>query len=235
MFDTPVTVVGNVLTAPEWRRTASTGTSLVTFRVAATSRRFDRESGQWVDGDSLRARVTCWRRLGDNVEQSVQVGDPVVVAGRLYSRDWTDDQGVRRTSLELDASAVGHDLARGTGIFTRRKAGGPADLTHDGAGAIASAVERPDDGPLDQEVIDKFVAEVFEPADDAEDDAEDDGEDDAPDESPSADPQAPKLSVAPPKKAAAKQPELAGAGRGTGGKPRGSGRPRAAGGAGSEA
>ena len=42
MFDTPVTVVGNVLTAPEWRRTTITGTFVVTFKVASTSRRFDR-------------------------------------------------------------------------------------------------------------------------------------------------------------------------------------------------
>src|SRR6266508_3944989 len=125
MFDTPVTVIGNVLTAPEWRRTTVTGTFVVTFKVASHSRRFDRERGQWVDGPSLRVRVTCWRRLGENVSVSVQLGDPVVVHGRLYSRDWTDEQGTRRTSYELDATSVGHDLSKGVDKFARRKPAGP--------------------------------------------------------------------------------------------------------------
>jgi single-strand DNA-binding protein len=59
MFDTPVTIVGNVLTAPEWRRTTVTGTFVVSFKIASTSRRYDRERGIWVDGDHLRVRVVC--------------------------------------------------------------------------------------------------------------------------------------------------------------------------------
>ncbi len=62
MFETYVTVVGNVLTAPEWRRTESTKTLVTHFKIASTARRFDRESGQWVDGNHVRVRVTCWRR-----------------------------------------------------------------------------------------------------------------------------------------------------------------------------
>ena len=87
MYDTAVTIVGNVLTAPEWRRTVGTGTMLVTFKVASTSRRFDKDRESWVNGDSLRVRVSCWRKLGENVSISVQLGDPVIVHGRLYSRD----------------------------------------------------------------------------------------------------------------------------------------------------
>jgi single-strand DNA-binding protein len=170
MFDTPVTIVGNVLTAPEWRRTTVTGTFVVSFKVASNSRRFDREHGRWVDGDSLRVRVVCWRRLGENVSLSVQLGDPVVVHGRLYSRDWTDDQGTRRTSYELDAVAVGHDLARGVDKFARRKAAGATDVVNDAASAAAIGGElteeidapgRPDDLPPDHELFDNFDPAVF--------------------------------------------------------------------------
>lgn len=125
MFDTPIMIVGNVLTAPEWRRTNKTGTLVANFRVASTSRRFDRENGRWIDGDSLRVRVTCWRKLAENVGASLAVGDPVMVIGRLYTRDWTDSENNLRTSFELDASAVGHDLARGrTKLFRNRTLAG---------------------------------------------------------------------------------------------------------------
>jgi single-strand DNA-binding protein len=168
MFDTPVTVVGNVLTAPEWRRTSVTGAFVVTFKVASTSRRFDKERGQWVDGDSLRVRVACWRRLGENVSVSVQLGDPVVVYGRLFSRDWLDDQGNRRTSYELDALAVGHDLNRGVDKFARRKVAGATDMINDGVtalgGELTEAVDnpgRPEDLPADSELFEEFDPAVY--------------------------------------------------------------------------
>ncbi|MDZ5445749.1 single-stranded DNA-binding protein [Micromonospora sp. 4G57] len=121
MFDTYVTIVGNVLTAPEWRRTTQSKTLVANFKVASTARRLDRDSGRWVDGNSLRVRVNCWRKLAEGVAASVMVGDPVVVAGRLYTRDWTDDAGNHRTLYELEAVAVGHDLSRGRGRFLRNR------------------------------------------------------------------------------------------------------------------
>jgi single-strand DNA-binding protein len=126
VFETNVVVVGNVLTAPEWRRTTSTNTLVANFRVASTARRLDRESGRWVDGNQFRVRVNCWRRLAEGVASSVTVGDPVVVAGRLFTRDWTDAEGNLRTTYEMEAVSVGHDLARGRGRFLRNK---PAAVT----------------------------------------------------------------------------------------------------------
>jgi single-strand DNA-binding protein len=121
MYDTPIVIVGNVLTAPEWRRTQHTGALVANFRVASTSRRFDRENNRWVDGDSLRVRVNCWRKLAEGVAASVTVGDPIVVVGRLYTRDWTDSENNPRTNYEMDAVAVGHDLARGKNRFFRNR------------------------------------------------------------------------------------------------------------------
>ncbi|GGJ93512.1 hypothetical protein GCM10010123_24200 [Pilimelia anulata] len=121
MFDTYVTIRGNVLAAPTWRRTQRTQSLVANFKVASTARRFDRDTGAWVDGDSLRVRVNCWRRLAEGVAASVMVGDPVVVVGRLYTRDWTDTEGANRTTYEVEAVAVGHDLSRGRGRFTRHR------------------------------------------------------------------------------------------------------------------
>ncbi|MDR7278782.1 single-strand DNA-binding protein [Catenuloplanes atrovinosus] len=126
MFDTYVTVVGNVLTAPEWRRTEKTKSLVTHFKVASTARKLDRETGQWVDGNALRVRVTCWRRLAEGVAASVMTGDPIIVLGRMYTRDWIDPEGNPRVQYELEAVAVGHDLTRGRSRFLRTKAAGPA-------------------------------------------------------------------------------------------------------------
>jgi single-strand DNA-binding protein len=121
LFDTNLAVVGNVLTAPEWRRTGASGSLVANFRVASTARRFDREKGQWVDGHSFRVRVTAWRRLAEGVASSIAVGDPVVVYGRLYSNDWQDEQGNNRMAYEMEAFSIGHDLARGRARFFRTR------------------------------------------------------------------------------------------------------------------
>ncbi|MFI7599003.1 single-stranded DNA-binding protein [Actinoplanes sp. NPDC049681] len=132
MFDTNIVVIGNVLTAPEWRRTAGSNTLVANFRLASTARRIDRDTGRWVDGNHLRVRVNCWRRLAEGVASSVTVGDPVVVAGRLYTRDWTDSEGNLRTTYEMEAVSVGHDLSRGRARFFRTKS------------AAIAAVENPE-------------------------------------------------------------------------------------------
>lgn len=121
MFDTSVTIIGNALNTPEWRRLEHRQTVVARFKVAATSRRYDRNTGRWVDGASLRVRVNCWRRLAENVCSSVISGDPVVVTGRLYTRDWIGEDGQHRSSYELDAMAVGHDLSRGRSSFVRQR------------------------------------------------------------------------------------------------------------------
>src|ERR687893_1865858 len=121
MFDTTIVIVGNALTAPEWRRTTNTQTLVANFRVASTSRRFDKDRNAWVDGESLRVRVNCWRKLAENVTASIAVGDPVVVVGKLYTRDWTDGDNNPRSSYEMEAVAVGHDLARGRTRLYRNK------------------------------------------------------------------------------------------------------------------
>jgi single-strand DNA-binding protein len=119
MYDTNVTVVGNALNTPEYRRIERTSALVANFRVASTTRRWDKNNNRWTDGDSLRVRVTCWRRLAEGVVASIKVGDPVVVHGRLYTREWNTEDGQRRTAYELEAVSVGHDLARGVGVFRR--------------------------------------------------------------------------------------------------------------------
>jgi single-strand DNA-binding protein len=123
VFDTNLVIVGNVLTAPEWRRIQSSGSLVANFRVASTARRFDREHNRWVDGNNMRVRVVAWRRLAEGVASSVAVGDPVIIYGRVYTRDWKDENGNGRTSYEMEAFSIGHDLARGRGRFFRTKAG----------------------------------------------------------------------------------------------------------------
>jgi single-strand DNA-binding protein len=62
--------------------------------------------------------VKAWRHLADNCRDSLRRADPVVVHGRLGQSTWVKD-GVERSSLEVTAVSVGHDLSLGTSQFRR--------------------------------------------------------------------------------------------------------------------
>jgi single-strand DNA-binding protein len=161
--ETHVTLVGNI--ASEVRSTTSReGTAIASFRLASTTRRFERGRG-WADVDTLFVTVVCWRQLAESVAASCAKGDPVVVTGRLRVRQWTADDGRAGTAVELEAQTAGHDLARGTSVFTRtpprpvdRPARSDADelaeqvsrepvdeVAAAGDGAVAALPERPPD------------------------------------------------------------------------------------------
>ncbi|MER5466158.1 single-stranded DNA-binding protein [Streptomyces sp. NPDC002668] len=116
MNDTMVTVVGNVATNVEYRESASGG--VARFRFAVTPRRYERQSGSWSDGHTSFYTVFAWRTLAANLAGSVSVGEPLLVHGRLKVREEERD-GKRRTFVDIEAVAVGHDLTRGTSAFRR--------------------------------------------------------------------------------------------------------------------
>lgn len=111
MRETPVTVVGTLVSDMKPRRVGPDGTLVLNFRVACNERRFDSASESWVNGESLYLSVSCWRRLAENAAALVK-GDPVIVRGKLRTREWLTEQGERRSVIELEASAIGPDLAR---------------------------------------------------------------------------------------------------------------------------
>ncbi|MCX4762236.1 single-stranded DNA-binding protein [Streptomyces sp. NBC_01275] len=117
MNETLVCAVGNVATRPVYRDLA-TGAS-ARFRLAVTSRYWDREKSAWADGHTNFFTVWANRQLATNAQASLNVGDPVIVQGRLKVRTEVRDGQQTWTSADIDAVAIGHDLARGTSAFRR--------------------------------------------------------------------------------------------------------------------
>jgi single-strand DNA-binding protein len=115
------TVVGNLASDVTRRRTTD-GTELSSFRVASNVRRFDRDAGDWLTAGTSFVTVTAWRRLGQNVAASFVKGDPVIVHGRLSTREYMTKDGLPRTDVEIDATAVGPDLSRCTAVLSRTTA-----------------------------------------------------------------------------------------------------------------
>ena len=122
--ETVVTLVGNLVDDPELRFTPS-GAAVANFRVASTPRTYDRQTGEWKDGESLFLSCSVWRQAAENVAESLQRGMRVIVQGRLKSRSYDDREGNKRTVFEIDVDEVGPSLRSATAKVTRAMRSGP--------------------------------------------------------------------------------------------------------------
>ena len=112
-----ITLTGLVATPPRHLVT-SEGLPITSFRLASTQRRFDRSQEKWIDGETNWYTITAFRQLALNSNASIEKGQRVLVTGRLKIRDWENGERTG-TTVEIEADAIGHDLAWGTAAFTR--------------------------------------------------------------------------------------------------------------------
>ncbi len=115
MNEIEITVTGNVC-SDVMQRELAPGKSVTRFSVATAPRIY--KDGQWTDGPTSFYNVSCFGSLGLNVFASVHRGEPVLLRGRVRVRNWESD-GVRHTSVDIDAESVGLDLRRGSAVFQR--------------------------------------------------------------------------------------------------------------------
>ncbi len=115
-----VMIIGNVGRDAELRYTAN-GTALANFSVAVNSNRRN-QSGDWEE-ETEWFNVTIWAERAERISQYITKGIPIYVEGRLRTRSWDDDQGVRQYRTEVVANNI---------EFLGRRSGGDGEW--DGGG-----------------------------------------------------------------------------------------------------
>ncbi len=115
-----VCVSGYVATTPS-RVPNRSGEQMLSMRIGWTPRRFDRTAEKWKDEPSSFATVVCFRKLAENAATCLRKGDPVVVKGTLRIREYEDQKGVRRTTADIIADSIGHDLGHGVSSFIKSR------------------------------------------------------------------------------------------------------------------
>ncbi|WP_315099085.1 single-stranded DNA-binding protein [uncultured Cellulomonas sp.] len=152
-----LTVVGWIGTEVRIHHESDGGVPFTTFRLGSTRRWFDKQAGVWRDAQTEWFNVKVWRTTALNAARSLRKGDPVIVQGQLSTEEWVGADGPR-TSLVLDASALGPNLAFGSSHFARTVSTAaapdgtaPADVTgleelpdDEGAGQAPAQDEEPE-------------------------------------------------------------------------------------------
>jgi single-strand DNA-binding protein len=95
-------IIGNLGRDPEMRYTPS-GQAVTQFTVA-TNRRWQ-QNGEWQE-ETEWFRVVVWGPQAERTAERLRKGNKVYVEGRIQTRQWEDQQGQKRTTVELVANQV---------------------------------------------------------------------------------------------------------------------------------
>src|SRR3982751_6896277 len=120
-----VTLVGNGPRDPELRFTPS-GQATATFGLAVNRVWNDRQTNERKEAVSF-FDIVCWRDMAENAAESLQKGARVLVTGRLEQRSWENQEGEKRSKIEVIADEIGPSLRWATAQVTkndRRTPGG---------------------------------------------------------------------------------------------------------------
>ena len=138
--ETVLTVIGNLTDDPELKFTPS-GAAVANFTVASTPRTFDRQTNEWKDGTPLFLRCSVWRQVAENVAESLQKGQQVIVHGALNIRNFERQDGSKGTSVEMNVYEIGPSLRFATAKVTKasRSGGGGGGGFNDGGQSSGGA------------------------------------------------------------------------------------------------
>lgn len=111
--ETYVTVRGRLTSDPEMRFTPS-GAGVANFTVASNSRKFDKNTNEWVNKEAKFWRCNAWNQgkltLAENIAEGLKKGDAVIVYAEIETRSYTTKEGENRTVDELRVESIGKDL-----------------------------------------------------------------------------------------------------------------------------
>lgn len=120
MADNSVSLTANLTRAPELRFTNS-GMATASFGVAVNTRKKNQATGEWDDGDPQFYDVTCFGTLAENVSESLDRGQRVVLNGKLDFQSWETSDGDKRSKVAIIADSCGPDLRWATCTVTRNE------------------------------------------------------------------------------------------------------------------
>ena len=98
-----VILIGNVGKDPEIRHLDS-NVSVATFSLA-TSEVYNNKAGERVTQTEWH-NIVCWRNLATLAEKFIKKGSQVYIEGRIRSRSYDGNDGVKRTAYEINADEV---------------------------------------------------------------------------------------------------------------------------------
>ena len=142
-----VILVGRIGKDPEVRYTA-TGSAVVQFSVA-TNEPFRTDDGKWEERAEWH-RVVAFDRLAETCSQLLSKGRLVYVEGKLRTRQWEDQQGIKRYSTEINARDI--QVLEGAGQARQSESVVPGESGQNASAKSLNADLPPAYGPPEDDI-----------------------------------------------------------------------------------
>jgi single-strand DNA-binding protein len=113
-------IIGNLTRDPEIRNTPN-GMTVASFSIA-TNFIWTDQSGQRQEKVEYH-NIVAWRRLAEICGQYLHKGSKIFIEGRLQTRDWTGQDGVKRYRTEI--------IAENMIMLDRAGAGSSSPMSHE--------------------------------------------------------------------------------------------------------
>ena len=125
-----VFLIGNLTRDPELTETPS-GVPVCRFTIAVNRNYASQDGERQTDFFN----ITAWRAMGETIARYTKKGNKVSIVGSIQIRNYEDNQGVKRTAVDVIAQDV---------EFLTPKAGGDSfDDTNDTAPRAAAPKRKP--------------------------------------------------------------------------------------------
>ena len=108
-----VILIGNVGKDPDVRY-LDNGVAVATFSLATTERGYTLQNGTQVPDRTEWHNIVLWRGLAQTAEKYVHKGDKLYIEGKIRSRSYDDQNGVKRSIVEIFADNMEMLTPRGT-------------------------------------------------------------------------------------------------------------------------
>lgn len=140
-----VFLIGNLTRDPELTQTPN-GISVCRFSIAVNR--------PYTQGDNAERQTdffncTAWRGLGENIAKYQKKGSKVAVSGSIQLRNYEDNQGVRRTAVDIICQDVEFLSSRGSNDDTGYAPDAPVSAPSSGRRKpVLQAFEDDEDTPF---------------------------------------------------------------------------------------
>ena len=106
-------LIGNVGKDPDVRY-LDNGVAVATFSLATTERGYTLQNGTQVPDRTEWHNIVLWRGLAQTAEKYVHKGDKLYIEGKIRSRSYDDQNGIKRSIVEIFADNMEMLTPRGT-------------------------------------------------------------------------------------------------------------------------
>lgn len=102
-----VTIIGNLTKDPDLRFTPG-GDAVANFTVAVNER--IKDGNEWKDGDPSFYEIKAWRKLGEQVAETLTKGRRVIITGKMKIEKYEAKDGGTRYTTVVTADEIGESI-----------------------------------------------------------------------------------------------------------------------------